>query len=64
MSIFSPLDLERILTRTISSAVVVVCFFVCWAPFHTQRLLYVLQHHRSAAVIRDDISPTQLQKCI
>ena len=50
-------------THHFSSAVVVVCFFVCWAPFHTQRLLYVLQHHRSVAVIRDDICPTQLQKC-
>ena len=24
-------------------AVVVISFFVCWAPFHTQRLLYVAQ---------------------
>ena len=28
-------------------AVVVISFFLCWAPFHTQRLMYVLQHYRS-----------------
>ncbi len=25
----------------LSSAAVVLAFFICWAPFHTQRLLYV-----------------------
>ena len=64
MSMFSPSwPSKNLNTHHFSSAVVVVCFFVCWAPFHTQRLLYVLQHHRSVAVIRDDICPTQLQKC-
>jgi len=28
-------------------AVVVFCFFLCWAPFHTQRLLYVLHDNYS-----------------
>ena len=23
------------------SAAVVIAFFVCWAPFHTQRLMYI-----------------------
>ena len=33
----------NLLMMIILPAVVVFSFFVCWAPFHTQRLLYVAQ---------------------
>ena len=36
------------------SAVVVFSFFLCWAPFHTQRLMYVLQHYRSTCLSFSD----------
>ena len=33
-------NLEKLIICFLS-AVVVFCFFACWAPLHTQRLLYV-----------------------
>eukprot|EP00090_Calanus_glacialis_P021828 TRINITY_DN33669_c0_g1_i1.p1 TRINITY_DN33669_c0_g1~~TRINITY_DN33669_c0_g1_i1.p1 ORF type:complete len:422 (+),score=119.18 TRINITY_DN33669_c0_g1_i1:180-1268(+) len=36
-------------------AVVVVSFFVCWAPFHTQRLLYVAQFKHRWNVISEEL---------
>ena len=37
---------DRISFISSRSAVVVFSFFLCWAPFHAQRLMYVLQHYR------------------
>ena len=33
------------MTTTIFTAAVVIAFFLCWAPFHAQRLLYVYFKH-------------------
>ena len=37
---------ENELTMFYVLASVVICFFISLAPFHTQRLLYVLQDYR------------------
>jgi len=36
-------------------AVVVISFFVCWAPFHTQRLLYVAQFKHRWNILSEEL---------
>ena len=36
-------------------AAVVVAFFICWAPFHAQRLLYVIYYEYGWKFVDDDV---------
>ena len=47
------LDVQNILY--FFSAAVVLAFFICWAPFHAQRLLYVMYYDYEWKFASDEV---------